>query len=147
MLEIIARVDQDHGVGATQPGQHSGEHRRHQWTGLIGGAVAGQHIESDTVLAQVLTDIRITLHIEVVEDCRVIAGRGLIDAAGERSEPRHRVDGHHIVRAAFPEDTAETCRHRGLADAALSGDDTDHVLLADMPTDAFPKFAVMPLGG
>ena len=91
-------------------------------------------------------NIRVALNIDVVQDRRIIPRRGFVNAACERSEPRNGIDRHHVLRSALTKDTADTGRHRRLADAALAGDHRDHVLLADMSADTFPKFSVVPLG-
>jgi hypothetical protein len=68
-----------------------------------------------------LPDICVPLDIDIVENCGIITRRGLIDAAGECSEPRNRVDCYHVLWAALAKNTPDTCRHRGLTDATLAG--------------------------
>ena len=100
--------------------EHAGYIRWHQRAGLIGNAIAREHIESDRVLAEVFSDVGVTLHVGVVEYGGVVAGRSVVDTAGQRAETRYGIDRHDVLRSAFAEHCADAGRLRGFSDSALT---------------------------
>ena len=64
-------------------------------------AIARENIQADAVLAEMFSDIGITLDVGVVEFGGVVARRSVVDTAGERAETRNRIDGNDVLRTAL----------------------------------------------
>lgn len=84
---------------------------------------------------QVFANVCVALDIGVVDNGGVIPRRRLVDAVGQGTETRNRVDRNHVLRAAFPKHAADARGHRGDPHAALAGHNRDDILPTDMPTD------------
>ena len=114
---------------------------------MVRRPVSGEHVEPDVVLPQVFSNIRVALDVGIVQHRSVIARRGFIDPPGQRPEAWDRVDGHHVLGPAFPEHRADARGHGGLADAALSRNHADDILLANVPAYPLLQLSVMSFSG